>query len=183
VIHFGQDGGREHDGTLFVAFNTVVTPFLAPVVELSTAKAKARLVGNFIGDGGHRQAQQTVAAARDGARLQEVTGVHKQFSGDFTAHARRLGLGRSNRFDRLNAEAFAAPALGDYRPTVRGGCRGRMARSVPGRNKPAMTARDVERGIARPAEPAFSHRRGRVAAAREPGEWPATGSAGHRACG
>ena len=43
VIHFGQDGGKQHDGTLYLAFNTVVTPFISPVVELSAAGAKARL--------------------------------------------------------------------------------------------------------------------------------------------
>jgi hypothetical protein len=52
VIHFGQDGGREHDGTLYLRFNTVVTPFLAPVIELSAAKARAELIGNIIWDGG-----------------------------------------------------------------------------------------------------------------------------------
>ena len=28
VIHFGQDGGKEHNGTLYLAFNTIVTPFI-----------------------------------------------------------------------------------------------------------------------------------------------------------
>ena len=45
VIHFGQDGGKGHNGTLYLAFNTIVTPFISPVVELSAAGAKARLAG------------------------------------------------------------------------------------------------------------------------------------------
>ena len=40
VIHFGQDGGKQHDGTLHLAFNTIVTPFLSPVVELSAPARK-----------------------------------------------------------------------------------------------------------------------------------------------
>ena len=118
VIHFGQDGGREHDGTLFMAFNTVVTPFVSPVVDLSAAKAKARLVGNFVSDGGQRQAGQTAAAVRNGASLQEVTGEHNWWSGDFATGARGLGLGESNRFERLTGQVFAAAATGDYRLTA-----------------------------------------------------------------
>ena len=61
VIHFGQDGGKPHNGTLYLAFNTIVTPFIAPVVELSTAGAKAELLGNVVASGA-RQAGQKVAA-------------------------------------------------------------------------------------------------------------------------
>ncbi len=35
VIHFGQDGGEEHNGTLYLAFNTIVTHFISPVIDLS----------------------------------------------------------------------------------------------------------------------------------------------------
>lgn len=52
VIHFGQDGGKPHDGTLHLAFNTVVTPFVGPIVELSAPAAKVRMVGNLVSDGG-----------------------------------------------------------------------------------------------------------------------------------
>lgn len=117
VIHFGQDGGKEHDGTLYLAFNTVVTPFIAPVVELSASKAKARLLGNFVSDGGARQARQTVGAARNGAGLQGITGEHNWFSGDFAASAQGLGLGKSNHFERLAIECFVAPGKGDYHLT------------------------------------------------------------------
>ena len=51
VIHFGQDGGKPHNGTLHLTFNTIVTPFVAPVVELSTAEAKAELLGNVVASG------------------------------------------------------------------------------------------------------------------------------------
>ncbi len=69
VIHFGQDGGKGHNGTLYLAFNTIVTPFLAPVVELSAPKAKAVLLGNLLSDGGNRQQHQVLAVARGGASL------------------------------------------------------------------------------------------------------------------
>lgn len=119
VIHFGQDGGREHDGTLHLAFNTIVTPFVAPVVELSAPKAAARLVGNLVSDGGVRQARQTVAAARAGARLENLSERGNWFSGDFAASAVGTGLsGRDNAFRRARFALFAAPQQHDYRLTA-----------------------------------------------------------------
>ncbi len=38
VIHFGQDGGHEHDGTLYLIHNTIVTPFISPVIHLSAPR-------------------------------------------------------------------------------------------------------------------------------------------------
>jgi hypothetical protein len=74
VIHFGQDGGRDHDGTLHLRFNTVVTPFMAPVVELSAPGAKAELIGNIVWDAGRRQNGQRLIAVRAGARLENASG-------------------------------------------------------------------------------------------------------------
>ena len=63
VIHFGQDGGKQHNGTLHLAFNTIATPFVSPVVELSAAGARAWLLGNVVASG-TRQAGQKVGGAR-----------------------------------------------------------------------------------------------------------------------
>ena len=71
VIHFGQDGGKDRDGTLYLYFNTIVTPFIAPVVELSAPKAKAELVGNLVSNGDAKQSNQQVAAVRGGAQNSE----------------------------------------------------------------------------------------------------------------
>lgn len=118
VIHFGQDGGREHDGTLYLVMNTIVTSFIAPVVELSAPKARAHLVGNLVADGGMRQAGQTVAAARAGARLENVTGTGNWFSGDFAVSAAGTGLSqRDNTFRRPTHPLFADPQGHDYRLT------------------------------------------------------------------
>lgn len=46
VIHFGQDGGGRHDGTLYLVHNTIVTPYRSPVADLTDGKA--HLVGNII---------------------------------------------------------------------------------------------------------------------------------------
>jgi len=116
VIHFGQDGGRAHEGTLHVLFNTIVTPFIAPVVELSAPGTKARLVGNLVSDGGTRQNQQQVAAARNGASLASVQGKCNWLSGGFGAKGTGLEA-ESTRFVRAGAALFVGAAQHDYRLT------------------------------------------------------------------
>ena len=113
VIQFGQDGGKEHDGTLFLAFNTIVTPFLAPVVDLSAPKVKARLIGNLICDGGSKQNHQVVAEARAGATLESITGVNNWFGGDFRGNGTKLDAG-ANRFERSTPDLFINPVAHDY---------------------------------------------------------------------
>ena len=119
VIHFGQDGGKQHDGPLYLAFNTVVTPFISPVVELSTVAAKARLLGNVVGHhvlmvGGARQAGQKVAGVRDGATMQNIDGESNWFCGDFSASKTALNAA-NNHFEPVAGELFVGPRDGDYR--------------------------------------------------------------------
>jgi hypothetical protein len=106
VIHFGQDGGKAHNGTLYLAFNTIVTPFIAPVVELSTSGAKARLVGNVLASGA-RQAGQKVAAVRGGATMPNIDGEANWFCGDFSAQETGLD-GKRNHFEPAGDLFFGA---------------------------------------------------------------------------
>lgn len=115
VIHFGQDGGKPHDGTLYLVFNTIVTPFIAPVVDLSARHAKAHLLGNLLWNGGMRQAGQKLVGVRDGALGRNVTGSHNWFCGDFGS-IEGTGLdATSNRFGRVPGPLFVNPTQGDYR--------------------------------------------------------------------
>ncbi|MDD4270601.1 MAG: right-handed parallel beta-helix repeat-containing protein [Thermoguttaceae bacterium] len=115
VLHFGQDGGREHDGTLVLAFNTIVTPFLAPVVELSSPKATALLVGNLVSDGGNRQAKQRVVLVRAGATMENVPARHNRFSGGFSPPAGARFDPATNLFQRIAEPLFASPEDHNYR--------------------------------------------------------------------
>lgn len=115
VLHFGQDGGREHDGTVTLAFNTIVTPFISPVVELSAPKAKARLIGNLVTDGGRRQANQQILRVRGGAKLENAGGTFNVFSGDFFRLPNRPFESKMNMFRRLDSPLFADPENHDYR--------------------------------------------------------------------
>ncbi|NLF71928.1 MAG: right-handed parallel beta-helix repeat-containing protein [Candidatus Anammoximicrobium sp.] len=115
VIHFGQDGGKEHDGTLHLAFNTIVTPFISPVVELSAFKAKAQLIGNLVWDAGRRQNGQKLIAVRAGAGLSHAAGAHNRFGGLFAALEGTAFDRATNVIRRFDSPPFAAPDRHDYR--------------------------------------------------------------------
>jgi hypothetical protein len=114
VIHFGQDGGKGHNGTLFLAFDTIVTPFVSPAVDLSAHGSKAQLAGNIFSSGGARQSGQKVVSARNGANLQNVTGQSNWFCGDFSAAGTGL-MDASNRFERQTGELFIDARDNNYR--------------------------------------------------------------------
>jgi hypothetical protein len=115
VLHFGQDGNGQHHGTVYLAFNTIVTPYIAPVVELSASGAKANLVGNVVSDGGIRQNNQVVGNVRGGASLANLTGCCNWFSGGFSPAA-GIGLDpQTNLFRRTDQPLFVAPEKDDYR--------------------------------------------------------------------
>ena len=117
VIHFGQDGGRQHDGALHLLFNTIVTPFIAPVVDLSASEAKAILVGNLVSDGGVRQGNQALANARSGAKLSAITGTYNWLSGGFGGAVGASLDPKTNIFRRAEAALFANPTQHDYHLT------------------------------------------------------------------
>jgi hypothetical protein len=60
VIHFGQDVGNEHVGTIYLVHNTIVTPFISPVVDLSSSKGRASFINNIIWDDGSGQKGQVL---------------------------------------------------------------------------------------------------------------------------
>jgi hypothetical protein len=115
VLHFGQDGGKGHDGTVTLAFNTIVTPFISPVVELSTPGAKARLIGNLVTDGGRRQANQRVLAVRGGAKPENASAPYNLFSGGFSAPEGADFDATANRFERFAGPLFRDAERHDYR--------------------------------------------------------------------
>ena len=115
VLHFGQDGDRGHDGTVTLAFNTIVTPFISPIVELSTLKAKAQLVGNLVTDGGQRQANQQIVRVRNGAKLENVGGQYNVFSGHFSPQPGATFDPKMNMFRRFKEPLFVAPKEHNYR--------------------------------------------------------------------
>lgn len=117
VIHFGQDGGGEHNGTLHLVHNTIVTPFISPVIALSARNAKAHLVGNLICDAAAGQHNQKIAHVRHGASLQNITGQHNWFSGGFSAEGNTRLSPKTNHFTRFDVRLFVNPSEHNYRLT------------------------------------------------------------------
>ena len=105
VIHFGQDGGNKHKGTLRLSYNTIVTPFSSPVVHLSAPDAGVELLGNLIvGAGRHLTAPPRP----------RMSGQHNWVVGPYDH--RTLGA-KGNRFADLPRPRFENPAGHDFRPT------------------------------------------------------------------
>jgi len=116
VIHFGSDGGHEHDGTVYLVNNTIVTPFLSPVVFLSAGKAKGRLVNNIVWDGGAQQSGQKLAEVKAGFGAKAAVGGQCNWlSSGFAADAAAWGLARTFLARAGQAPPFADAARGDFR--------------------------------------------------------------------
>jgi hypothetical protein len=84
VIHFGQDGGHDHAGTIFLVHNTIVTPYSTAVLQLSAPGCVAVFVNNLVSDRGTHQAGLLVLV-RNGAALEKVTGAGNVWPERFTA--------------------------------------------------------------------------------------------------
>ncbi len=83
VIHFGQDGGRAHNGTLHLVHNTVITPYQSAVLNLSAPGAKLVLRNNLIWGTRKPARKQRLLAVRKGAKLSNAGGEGNWLSAGF----------------------------------------------------------------------------------------------------
>ena len=70
VIRCGQDRGGDRVGTLYLAHTTVLTPYAAPVVELSAPGAKAAFANCIIADPSGGGAGRMLVAKRGGEAVE-----------------------------------------------------------------------------------------------------------------
>jgi len=117
VIHFGQDGRRDHDGTLYLVYNTIVTPFVSPVVDLSSAKSKSALFGNIVDDGGRRRNNQVLGdARRGGASAKRIEGIGNWFAPGFLSRLERTSVDvTENTVSGQSKRLYLDPGQHDYR--------------------------------------------------------------------
>lgn len=113
VIHFGQDGGNEHLGTLHIVNSTIVTGYMSPVVTLSAPGARVQFVNSLFSDAESGQKNQVLVGvsgrATEEALSARVKASHNVFRGDFKDAAEGAGVRLST------AVKFANAAKGDYR--------------------------------------------------------------------
>lgn len=117
VIHFGQDGGKGHDGTLYLVHNTIHTPFGSPVVQLSSSDARASFWNNLVWNEASRQQGQTLLAGQAGVDLatRVAGGVNLLASGFRNSATTALALD-GTRFGEPGATLPWVDAVaGDYR--------------------------------------------------------------------
>jgi len=112
VIHFGQDGGRQHNGTLFLLHSTIVTPFLSPVVHLSSAGASVYAYGSIVWNRDAFGESQVFADVRAGGRIEAVDGSANWISNTFDLNGTGLMDGYATPDGFL---PFADPANHNYR--------------------------------------------------------------------
>ena len=121
VVHFGQDGGNDHIGDVWLIHNTIVTPFISPIVRLSAPSAGAVYYNNIIWDEASGQLGQQLVETGGGAQLGSVSGGYNWLAQVQNIPAGtaiddganyRADAGEDPPFvDALNSE----PALRDYR--------------------------------------------------------------------
>lgn len=101
VIHFGQDGGKMRDGKLVLNMNTIRTPFVSPVVVLSSPKARAVIGKNTIENSGNQRSGQILADAKASKEEVPVEGVENKIASSFAGPALdALGLKETTITDR-----------------------------------------------------------------------------------
>ncbi len=114
VIHFGQDGGGEHDGTLFLINNTIVTPHYGPVIQLTAAAVRARLVNNIVFN--NRQNGPRLYALQNVNDPHVIAGDHNWFSRGYDVNPTALDPASTYRGENLGDHpGFYKPAARDFR--------------------------------------------------------------------
>ncbi|MGQ9592752.1 MAG: hypothetical protein ACUVYA_20940, partial [Planctomycetota bacterium] len=113
VIHFGQDGGKDHRGTLYLVHSTIITPYAAPVVEVSAPGASLLIQGTVVWDGGAAQPGQVLAAVRGGATLERISGRANWISRNFSIPPALSGAGSGRAGRGAGGPAPARRAPGD----------------------------------------------------------------------
>lgn len=114
VINFGQDGQFSRTGTIYLVQNTIVTPFGEPMLALSSAGARANLMGNFVFDGG-RGGGGSIAGAFNSGELKNVAGEFNAFSRGFS-FPNSPHLLETSVFEWIGKSPFKDSVNHDYRP-------------------------------------------------------------------
>jgi hypothetical protein len=81
VIHFGRDGKANRDGTIWLVHNSITTPYISPVLDLSTPKAAAVFLNDRITKLGNGKG--ALVEFHGGAAASASSGAGNVFVGSF----------------------------------------------------------------------------------------------------
>jgi hypothetical protein len=83
TIHFGQDGGKAHNGDLYLIHNTIISPFISTIVQIDHAQAGLKAHGNIFHDNFSNQNNMNLLSLVKGAKEAAVSGSYNYFSKGF----------------------------------------------------------------------------------------------------
>ncbi len=137
VLHFGRDGKRGHDGTLYLINNTVVTHYgRSGWLQVSAKKAKVELWNNIVVCT-DKSLRSPLIIARSGGAPAPVTGRNNWFSGGYKISDTSLKPTENILAKRSAANpGFADLAGADVRPIRQG------AQEVINRGWPKVVFKD-----------------------------------------
>ena len=117
TIHFGQDGGFDHTGTLYVVHCTILTPYISPVVDLSAPGAGVSFTNCLVLDPTGTTNGQVLVNARNGAVMSNASGHYMWMSSGFSAPAGgtfdHVAIGAAGSLPRFMDAASGNYALKD----------------------------------------------------------------------
>ncbi len=113
VIHWGQDGGNDHKGTLHLNHNTIVTPYISPVVDANAASTKTDMCYNLLIDGGNFQNGQVLVQLSSGAEWESVTGIGNVAASGF-GEEKQCRQTQTTLLPKNTNIPFRQPSKGDY---------------------------------------------------------------------
>lgn len=117
VIHFGQDIGNRHDGAIHLLHNTIATPFITPVIELTGGARLGALNGNIFWDFNANQRGQVLARSKDGP-VPPARGSGNVFAPHFTLPDETPAVFLAADVDRSRLRAMIPDASALLRPPV-----------------------------------------------------------------
>lgn len=98
VIQFGQDGGNDRDGTCWFLQCTIMSPFISPIVDLSSSKSKTAFANTLIVDPTGGGVGRILVSSKDGRdpAISSIDGLWAPYGYSVPASAKKAVIGAFN---------------------------------------------------------------------------------------
>ncbi len=147
VIHFGQDGGGAHNGTIYLSNNTIVTTYISDVVQLTANPSAAVFVDNVVFNGA--QNAPSLYSVPGGLPPTVVTGNHNWISKGYSILGSGIDAGTRYQGPLVSSDpGFTSLAKGNFF----------LAKNSPAYGVNSAPIYLDGDGVNRPAVPTFQYR-------------------------